>query len=117
MKVAMLKFASTNKNTSPLYTGMAGEMAFVSQGHVKTKNKVVEPTSKAAAVETGMYFVGLNLLPVLLGILWLTHHCAEPSREPGGRGQPPARAAGGEGEPGRLTSSTGNPTPAARPLG
>lgn len=74
MKVAMLKFASTNKNTSPLYTGMAGEMAFVSQGHVKTKNKVVEPTNKAAAVETGMYLVGLNLLPVLLGILWLTHH-------------------------------------------
>lgn len=34
MKVAMLKFASTNKNTSPLYTGMAGEMAFVSQGHL-----------------------------------------------------------------------------------
>lgn len=42
--------------------------------YVKTKNKVVEPTNKAAAVETGMYLVGLNLLPVLLGILWLTHH-------------------------------------------
>lgn len=41
---------------------------------MKTKNKVVEPTNKAAAVETGMYLVGLNLLPVLLGILWLTHH-------------------------------------------
>lgn len=37
--------------------------------YVKTKNKVVEPTNKAAAVETGMYFVGLNLFPVLLGIL------------------------------------------------
>lgn len=62
--------------------------------YVKTKNKVVEPTSKAAAVETGMYFVGLNLLPVLLGILWLTHHCAEPSREQGaGR----TRAASGTG--------------------
>lgn len=36
---------------------------------MKTKNKVVDPTSKAAAVETGMYFVGLNLFPVLLGIL------------------------------------------------
>lgn len=36
---------------------------------VKTKNKVVEPTNKAAAVETGMYLVGLNLFPVLLGIL------------------------------------------------
>lgn len=34
MKVAMLKFASTNKKTSPLYTGMAGEMAFVNQGHL-----------------------------------------------------------------------------------
>lgn len=34
MKVAMLKFASTNRNTSPLYTGMAGEMAFVNQGHL-----------------------------------------------------------------------------------
>lgn len=65
----MLKFARTNRNTSPLYTGMAGEISFVSQGHVKTKNKVVEPTNKAAAVETGMYLVGLNLFPVLLGIL------------------------------------------------
>lgn len=37
--------------------------------YVKTKNKVVEPTNKAAAVETGMYLVGLNLFPVLLGIL------------------------------------------------
>lgn len=34
MKVAMLKFASTNKKTSPLYNGMAGEMAFVNQGHL-----------------------------------------------------------------------------------
>lgn len=40
-----------------------------SRTYVKTKNKVVEPTNKAAAVETGMYFVGLNLFPVLLGIL------------------------------------------------
>lgn len=67
--------------------------------YVKTKNKVVEPTSKAAAVETGMYFVGLNLLPVLLGILWLTHHCAEPSRERGAGRTRAASGTGGEGEP------------------
>lgn len=34
IKVAMLKFARTNRNTSPLYTGMAGEISFVSQGHL-----------------------------------------------------------------------------------
>lgn len=74
MNVAMLKFASTNRKTSPLYSGMAGETALVNQGHVKTKNRVVDPTNKAAAVETGIYLVGLNLFPMLLGILWLTHH-------------------------------------------
>lgn len=42
MKVAMLKFASTNKNTSPLYTGMAGEMAFVSQGHLWRRKVIGE---------------------------------------------------------------------------
>lgn len=42
--------------------------------YVKTKNRVVDPTNKAAAVETGIYLVGLNLFPMLLGILWLTHH-------------------------------------------
>lgn len=65
----MLKFANTKRNMSPLYTGIAGEISLVNQGHVKTKNKVVDPTNKAAAVETGMYLVGLNLFPVLLGIL------------------------------------------------
>lgn len=39
------------------------------QTYVKTKNKVVDPTSSVAAVDTGMYLVGLNLFPALLGIL------------------------------------------------
>lgn len=37
--------------------------------YVKTKNKVVDPTRSVAAVDTGMYLVGLNLFPALLGIL------------------------------------------------
>lgn len=37
--------------------------------YVKTKNKVVDPTRRVAAVDTGMYLVGLNLFPALLGIL------------------------------------------------
>lgn len=40
-----------------------------SQTYVKTKNKVVDPTRRVAAVDTGMYLVGLNLFPTLLGIL------------------------------------------------
>ena len=39
------------------------------QTYVKTKNRVVEPTSSVAAVDTGMYLVGLNVFPTLLGIL------------------------------------------------
>lgn len=39
------------------------------QTYVKTKNKVVDPTRSVAAVDTGMYLVGLNLFPALLGIL------------------------------------------------
>lgn len=39
------------------------------QTYVKTKNKVVDPTRSVAAVDTGMYLVGLNLFPTLLGIL------------------------------------------------
>lgn len=39
------------------------------QTYVKTKNKVVDPTRRVAAVDTGMYLVGLNLFPALLGIL------------------------------------------------
>lgn len=39
------------------------------QTYVKTKNKVVDPTRRVAAVDTGMYLVGLNLFPTLLGIL------------------------------------------------
>lgn len=37
--------------------------------YVKTKNKVVDPTRRVAAVDTGIYLVGLNLFPALLGIL------------------------------------------------
>lgn len=37
--------------------------------YVNTKNKVVDPTRSVAAVDTGMYLVGLNLFPALLGIL------------------------------------------------
>lgn len=45
-----------------------GEQGAV-QTYVKTKNKVVDPTSSVAAVDTGMYLVGLNLFPALVGIL------------------------------------------------
>lgn len=40
---------------------------------MKTKKRVVEPTSSVAAVDTGTYLLGLNLFPALLGILCFPH--------------------------------------------
>lgn len=71
--------------------------------HVNTKNRVLEPTSSAAAVATGMYLAGLRRVPGLRGILGAAP--PHPSPGPGGRGrqdgQDPAAAAAREEIPPR----------------
>ena len=71
--------------------------------HVNTKNRVLEPTSSAAAVATGMYLAGLRRVPGLRGILGAAP--PHPSPGPGGRGrqdgQDPAAAAAQEEIPPR----------------
>lgn len=86
--------------------------------HVNTKNRVLEPTSSAAAVATGMYLAGLRRVPGLRGILGAApppHPSPGPGRAgPAGSGRVGAggldarrRTRGGGGGGG------GNPTPRA----
>ena len=70
--------------------------------HVNTKNRVLEPTSSAAAVATGMYLAGLRRVPGLRGILGAAP--PHPSPGPGGRGRLDGQ------DPGSSGGSRGNPT-------
>ena len=73
--------------------------------HVNTKKRVLEPTSSAAAVATGMYLAGLRRVPGLRGILGAAP--PHPSPGPGGRGRLDGQDPGGSG------GSGGVPTPRA----
>lgn len=66
--VCKRKKRERRKEKKSLHTRMRSRGSNV-QTYVKTKNKVVDPTRSVAAVDTGMYLVGLNLFPTLLGIL------------------------------------------------
>lgn len=61
--------ARGNKNKLKKKAKASARAREAMQTYVKTKNKVVDPTRSVAAVDTGMYLVGLNLFPALLGIL------------------------------------------------
>lgn len=74
---------------------------------MNTKNRVLEPTSSAAAVATGMYLAGLRRVPGLRGILGAAP--PHPSPGPGGRGRPGL----GRGRAGRAGRGAGPAAAAA----
>lgn len=51
--------------------GTAGDTEMLRPGQVKAKKRVVAPTKKMAAAETGTYLLGLNLFPDSAGMLEL----------------------------------------------
>lgn len=59
------------KKKIPLHLPQSGPKYHWEETHVKAKKRVVAPTKKMAAAETGTYLLGLNLFPDSAGMLEL----------------------------------------------